>query len=63
MKKLTRSRTNKTFLGVLGGLGEYWGVDPTMVRLGFIVLVLVTGIVPGLVGYFIAAMVIPESTA
>ena len=39
-KKLYRSNRDKMFLGVCGGLGEYFDVDPTLIRLGVALLVL-----------------------
>ena len=38
MKKLYRSQTNSMIFGVCGGLGQYFGIDPTIVRLAFIFL-------------------------
>lgn len=57
-KKLYRSRTNRQISGVAGGLGEYFGVDPTLVRLAFVVFALMGG--PGLLLYIILAIVVPE---
>jgi len=62
MKKLYRSRKNRVMLGVLGGLGEYLEADPTVVRLIFIVLLFITGVLPCTLAYFISAMVIPQAT-
>ncbi len=59
MKKLYKSNTNFVLSGVLGGLGEYYDIDPTLLRLGFIVLVLITGGFPGIVAYIIAAIIVP----
>ena len=59
-KKLTRSKTSSQIMGVCGGLGEYFGVDPTIVRLGAVILALLTGVVPMMVLYFIAGVVIPQ---
>ena len=53
-KKLYRSRSNRMLFGVCGGLGEYIGIDPTIVRLIFVF----SGVGIGL--YFIAALIIPE---
>lgn len=58
-KRLYRSRTDRQLAGVCGGLGEYFGVDPTIVRLIFVVLSLAGG--PGLLLYIILALVIPEA--
>jgi len=41
-KKLYLSRTNKILVGVCGGIGEYFNVDPTLVRVLFILLLLVS---------------------
>ena len=59
VKRLYRSDTNKTWLGVLGGLGEYFGIDPTILRVLFILLVVFTGFFPGVVGYLLAALIMP----
>jgi len=60
MKRLYKSNTNFVLSGVLGGLGEYYEVDPTLLRLAFVVLVLVTGGFPGVVAYIIAAIIVPN---
>lgn len=49
-----RSTTNKKIAGLFGGLGESIQVDPTYLRLGFIVLGLVTGVIPALLAYALA---------
>ena len=56
-KKLYRSRTDKKVCGVCGGLAQYLDMDPTVARLIGAFLVLFTGV--GLVGYIVAALVIP----
>ena len=56
-KRLYRSRDDRMIAGVCGGLGEYFGVDPVVIRLGFLLLALTTGV--GLVAYFILAVVVP----
>ena len=56
-KRLFRSRENKMICGVCGGIGEYFGVDPTLIRLAF-VLIGCTG--TGIVAYFVAAVIIPD---
>lgn len=58
MKKLYRSKTDKRLAGVCGGLGEYFGIDSTLVRLGFALFTLAGG--SGLFIYLIAALIIPE---
>jgi phage shock protein PspC (stress-responsive transcriptional regulator) len=58
-KELYRSRTNRMLGGVAGGIAEYFGVDPTIVRLGFVVA-LVFGHVLTLVLYGAACLIIPK---
>jgi len=59
-KKLYRSDENRIWLGVFGGLGEYFDIDPTLLRLGFVLLFVFTGFFPGLIFYLLAAIVIPN---
>ena len=60
-KKLYRSRTDSKIAGVCGGLAEYFGIDPTLVRLLFVLgLIFVGGT---LLAYIILAIVIPEEPA
>lgn len=58
-KKLYRSRKNKMLCGVCGGLGEYLGIDPTVVRL-LVVLLSLSSVGMGVIIYFVAAFIIPE---
>jgi len=60
MKKLYRSRENKIFSGIIGGIGEYLDVDPTILRLIFILIILATGIIPGIIAYIVALFIVPE---
>ena len=57
-KRLYRSRTNRQLAGVCGGLAEYFGVDPTIVRILFVLFALMGG--PGLILYIILALIVPE---
>ena len=57
-KKLYKSRTNKKVAGVCGGIGEYFNIDPTLMRLGFVALSFLAG--GGLLVYIIAAIIIPD---
>jgi len=59
-KRVYRSRTNKVISGIIGGLGEYYDVDPTILRLGWILVALFTGVVPGLIAYFLAILIVPQ---
>jgi len=58
VKKLYRSGKNRVLGGVCGGLGNYFDVDPTLVRLLWIFFSLIYGI--GILAYFIAWIVIPR---
>lgn len=58
-KKLYKSAKDKMICGVCSGIGEYLGVDPTLVRLVVALFCLVAGI--GLFGYFLMAVIIPEN--
>lgn len=60
-KRLQRSRTDRSVAGVAGGLAEYFEVDPTLVRILFVVFTLVGG--PGLLLYIIMWIVMPEAPA
>ncbi|MEG0806699.1 MAG: PspC domain-containing protein [Lachnospiraceae bacterium] len=55
-KKLYRSGKNKVLCGVCGGIGEYFDVDPTIIRL-LCILLMCTG--TGLVAYIVAAIIMP----
>jgi phage shock protein C len=58
--RILRSRTNRVFAGVCGGLAETYGSDPTAIRLLAAILAVITGIFPMLLIYIVAAIVIPE---
>lgn len=60
-KKLKRSRSESMIAGVCGGLGDYFGLDPTVVRLVFVLLALLGG--PGVVLYVILWIVMPRQPA
>ena len=59
MKELKKSSTNRVVCGVCGGLGEYFNVDPTVVRLLWIAFSLMGG--SGILAYIIAAVIMPEN--
>ncbi|MBO5093374.1 MAG: PspC domain-containing protein [Lachnospiraceae bacterium] len=58
-RRLERSRTQRMICGVCGGIGEYFNVDPTLIRLAWALLT-VGSIGAGIVVYFIAAIIIPD---
>ena len=59
-RKLYRSRSNRMITGVCGGIGEFFNIDPTLVRLGVVLLSLFT-LGTAVVGYLIASVVVPNS--
>lgn len=59
-KRLYRSDTNKVLCGVIGGVGEYFDIDPTVLRLGYIILAFMSGFFPAVIGYFFAVLVVPK---
>jgi len=59
VKRLYRSGKEKIIGGVCGGLGEYFAVDPTVIRLLWVVFILAFG--AGLLAYLIAWIIIPKN--
>ena len=59
-KKLYKSEHNKVIAGVIGGIGEYFDIDPTILRLLYILIAIMTGLMPAVIGYIIAAIVMPR---
>ena len=58
-KKLYRSRNSRMICGVCGGIAEYFNIDPTLIRLAWIILTCM-GFGTGIIAYIIAAIVIPK---
>ncbi len=56
-KKLYKSASSRMLCGVCGGLGEYFNIDPTLIRLGWAIFAC-TG--TGILAYFVAAIIIPS---
>lgn len=57
-RRLYKSRTNRQISGVCGGIGEYFNIDPVIIRLLVVVFTIAGG--AGLIAYIIAAIIIPE---
>ncbi len=57
-KRLTRVENGKMICGVCAGLGKYFNIDPTLVRLGFVILTCFGG--SGILAYLAAAVIIPK---
>ena len=58
-KKLDRSRKNEMLGGVCGGIAEYFNLDPTLVRLAFVLFCALAG--GGLIAYIVALIIIPKA--
>ena len=56
--RLYKSGENKMLCGICGGIGEYLGIDPTLIRLGWVLFCAIGG--SGFLAYVIAAIIIPE---
>ena len=54
-----RSRTDKVVAGVLGGAADHFGMDPALARVLFVIAVLFTGVIPGIIAYAALAVVLP----
>ena len=59
-KNLYRSTTHRMLGGVCGGVADYFGIDPTIIRLLYLVLSVFTACFPGLLLYILCLFVIPN---
>ena len=57
---LRRSRSNRMIAGVVGGLSEYFGIDPTLGRVIFVVASILSAAFPGALLYGILWVLVPE---
>jgi len=60
MKRLYRSTEDKKIAGVCGGLGEYFSIDPVLIRLAFVFVAFLTAIIPMIVAYTVGWIIIPQ---
>ena len=60
-RKLRRSRRDRQIAGVVGGLAEYFGVDPTLLRVAYVVGSIVSAAFPGILVYLLLWLLIPEA--
>ena len=60
-RKLRRSRRDRQIAGVVGGLAEYFGVDPTLLRVAYVVGSIVSAAFPGILVYLLLWILIPEA--
>jgi len=58
-RKLTRSRRHKMIAGVCGGIAEYFELDPTVVRVAYVLISIVSVAFPGILAYIILMFVMP----
>jgi len=58
-KRLTRSSKHKMIAGVCGGLAEYFGLDPTVTRVAYVLISIVSAAFPGILAYIVLMFVMP----
>ncbi|HEY1253019.1 MAG TPA: PspC domain-containing protein [Thermoanaerobaculia bacterium] len=58
-RRLTRSRRHKMIAGVCGGLAEYFDLDPTVVRVAYVLLSIASVAFPGILAYIVLMFVMP----
>ncbi len=58
--RLRRSRSDKVIAGVIGGLARYFGMDPTIARVLYVILSVVSVAFPGILVYILLWVVMPE---
>jgi phage shock protein C len=61
MKRIYRSTTDKKIFGVCGGIGEAYDIDPTLVRIVVVFLCVVTGVLPFIITYVAARLIMPAA--
>ncbi|MCB1118084.1 MAG: PspC domain-containing protein, partial [Chlamydiia bacterium] len=59
MKRLYRDRWDKKIGGVCGGLGQYLKIDPTILRIVYVLLTILTGLLPMIIIYLVAWLLMP----
>jgi phage shock protein C len=57
---LRRSRDDRMIAGVVGGLARYFGIDPTLARVGYVVISIISAAFPGLLVYLLLWALVPE---
>jgi phage shock protein C len=63
MERLYRSSTQRMIAGVCGGLGEYFNIDPTLVRIVYILVTVATGVLLGIVLYVVLWLIVPNEAS
>jgi len=59
-KKLYRIEQGKIISGVCGGIAEYVGIDPSLLRVGMVILDVLTGFIPLAIAYVVIACILPK---
>ena len=59
-KKLTRSK-DRILAGVCGGMAEYFGIEATIVRIGYVLISILSAAFPGIIVYLILMLIMPNS--
>jgi len=59
-RQLTKSTYDKKIAGVCGGIAEYFNVDPTLVRVGYVLLSVLSAAFPGIIVYIVLALIMPK---
>jgi len=63
MERLYRSSTQRMLGGVCGGLGEYFNIDPTLVRIVYILVTIATGVLLGIGLYIVLWLIVPSEAS
>jgi len=63
MKKLRRSKKNRMLAGVCGGMAEYFDLDPSIVRIVYVLVSILSIAFPGILVYLLMCVIIPEADA
>jgi len=58
-KRLYKSTEDKVVFGVIGGMGEYFDIDPVILRAGYTAFSFFTGLFPGILAYIFMAIIVP----
>ncbi len=58
-KRLYRRRKGRKLLGVLGGLADFFGLDPSLIRIAYLVMTFFTLGIPGFVLYLVLVFIVP----
>ncbi len=58
-KRMHRSQSDRKLLGVLGGVADYTSLDPSLIRIVYVIVTILTGFVPGIFLYLVMGFVVP----